>query len=81
MLTGSQVVQSHATGIVHPAKIASVGTVAKGIHIREEKHPALRMENLAVRVANKTISKLYADPKILINKRNDPKARNGTFKT
>ena len=80
MLTGSQVVQSNATGILHPAKVASVGTVAKGIHIREEKRPALRMENLAVGVANKTILKLYVDPKIL-TRETTPKTENGTFKT
>ena len=80
MLTGSQLIQSKATGIIHPAKVASVGTVAKGIHIREEKRPALRKESLAVGVANKTILKLYADPKILTREM-IPKLENGTFKT
>ena len=80
MLTGSQVVQNHTTGILHPAKVASVRTVAKGIHIREEKRPALRMENLAVGAANKTILKLYADQKILPREMT-PKLENGTFKT
>ena len=79
MLTGSQVIQSHATGILHPVKVTRVGTVAKGIHIRKEKRPALRMENLAVGVANKTILKLYADPKILTREMT-PKLENGTFK-
>ena len=80
MLTGSQLIQSKATRIIHPAKVASFGTVAKGIHIREEKRPALRKESLAVGVANKTILKLYADPKILTREM-IPKLENGTFKT
>ena len=64
---------------MHPAEVASVGIVARGTHIREEKRPALLMENLAVGVENKTTLKLYADPKILTREMS-PTIENGTFK-
>ena len=80
MLTGSQTTTTHATGIMHPEKNASVGIVAKGIHIREEKLPALLMENYVAGVGSKTTLKLYVDPKIL-TRETSPRIRNATFKT
>ena len=35
MMTGSQTTGIHATGIMHPVEVASVGTVGRGTHIRE----------------------------------------------
>ena len=80
MMTGSQTTGIHATGIMHSAEVASVGTVGTGTHIREEKLPALLMENLAVGVENKTTLRLYADPKILTREMSST-IENGTFKT
>ena len=48
---------------MHPEKIASVGTVARGIHIREEKLSVLLIEKFVVGVENRTTLKLYVDPK------------------
>ena len=73
MLTGSQTTAPHATGIVHPGKNASVGIVARGIHIREEKLPALLMENYVMGVGSKTTLKLYVDPNIPTRELNQPK--------
>ena len=64
MSTGSQTTGVHETGTTHPAKVTNVGTVAKGTHIREEKRPALLMENLVVDVANRITLRLCADPRI-----------------
>lgn len=39
-LKGGQTTAIHATGIMHLEEIASVGSVARGIHIRKERFPA-----------------------------------------
>ena len=80
LLTGSQTTTTHATGMMHPEKNASVGIVARGIHIREEKLPALLMENYVAGVGSKTTLKLYVDPKIP-TRETSPRIRNVTFKT
>ena len=53
---------------------------AMDIHIREEKLPALLMENYVAGVGSKTTLKLYVDPKIPIRE-TSPRIRNVTFKT
>ena len=74
-MSGSQTTAPHATGIIHPEKSASVGIVARGIHIREEKLSALLMENYVVGVGSKTTLKLYLDPKIP-TRETSPRIRN-----
>ena len=65
---------------MHPEKNASVGIVARGIHIQEENLPALLMENYVVGVGSKTTLKLYVDPKIP-SRETSPRIRNVAFKT
>ena len=74
-MSGSQTTAPHATGIMHAEKSASVGIVARGIHIREEKLSALLMENYVVGVGSKTTLKLYLDPKIP-TRETSPRIRN-----
>ena len=50
MLTREQTAEFYETGIMYREKIASVGTVAKGIHIREENLPILLMENIFLKI-------------------------------
>ena len=63
-----------------PGKNASVGIVARGIHIREEKLPAVLMENYVMGVGSKTTLKLYVVPNIPTRETN-PRIRNVAFKT
>ena len=72
--------ESISARMMHPEKNASVGIVARGIHIREEKLPALLMENYVAGVGSKTTLKLYVDPKIP-TRETSPRIRNVTFKT